>query len=1222
MKRHLLLLLLIGITFSIEVYSNQGATVQNLSKNKGFIENKGQIHDQGNNPNSSVLYLLNRPGMNVQLRKTGFSYDTYTIDKKEKKEAIVLPNKFNQPKYDVTYKFHRVDVELLNTNPNVHLQSSESLPGYFNYYNGPVAATNVHHYKTVTYKNIYPNIDLVFTLNNNKAEYNFVVHPGGNVSDIQLEYKGMNNLQQKSKTELNIAVNPGTFTDAIPASYELESKKPIDIKYNLSKDNKVHFTTNGYNNNNTLIIDPEPALLWCTYYGGTGAEDLTGGGCAYGTNDTVYVTGSTNSSGNIATAGAYQTSFKGTYDAYIGKLDPNGTSLLWGTYYGGGGDDEAYGIVLDANNNSYITGYTRSAANIATPGAYQTKFTAGFPPIAEYNAFATKFNTNGNIVWGTYYGGFITFGYAIALDAGNNVYITGYTASQASISTAGVYQPAFAGGPGSPVDAYVAEINSTGSALTWATYYGGTANEVGLGIGVDGSNNVYISGYTNSNNGIASPGAHQTIYKGGASFGDIFVAKFNPSNAGAAQLLWGTYYGGTQDDACNGLSILNDTIYVTGWTQSNNSISTPGSYQTLYAGGTDGVIAKFDPTTSNLIWGTYYGDASQDIVSAIALDTKRNIYITGWTASFYNIATSDAFQTLNAGNDDAFITKFNPTGTSLIWGTFFGGTGNEQGFSISGGGPNNNFYISGFTGSTNLYTTYGTYQPIYGGGSQDVFIAKFEDSCKTTANVTSGVSTICNGSNTTLTAGANKGTMAYNYTWFPSVGLNTTTGSIIIASPPTTTNYTMTVTDGSRCKATAGITITISPPLTANAGSDITICSGGTATLSAAVGSTSYTWSPSTGLSSTTGSSTTFNLTVPGRYSYTLVTVNSGCISAPDSVAITVLSLPTFHISSNTTVCFGNSASLSASGVVSYLWSPSATLSSPTGSSVSASPTITSTYTVIGTDANGCSNDTSTIVNVISNSLTALSVSPANITICSGNSTSLTALGTSTQPPITYLWKPSSGLSSSNNAVVNATPTATMNYTVTGTDGNGCSNSRTATINIPPVQTIATSGDVIITNGASITIGVTPANGNIVWSPAGGLSCNTCSNPLASPTATTLYHVVKTDGNGCTVEDSLTVHVQPLCTDIFVPDAFSPNGDLVNDVLYIKTEITCVESLTFEIYDRWGIKAFSTTDPTAGWDGKRKSNDDCNTGIFVYYLHAKLTDGTSINKKGNISLIR
>jgi len=1227
-----------------------GAKSKSYTLSYGFIENKGQIYDQENHPNLSVLYLFNRPGMNMQLKRNGFSYDTYVIEKKERKEKVnnIRNDKFPEPEYDIAYKFHRVDVELANCNTNVRIQAEEPFGAYFNYY-GTAVATDIHQYKKITYKNIYPNIDLVFNLNKEKAEYDFVIHPGGKVDDIQMEYKGMENLKQTEATELSIAVAHGKFTDNIPKSYELENWKKVEVAYALTTNNKVGFITQAYNNNNTLVIDPTPNLLWGTYCGGD-QYDL-GLGIATDNNNNAVVIGWTASSTAIATAGAYQGTFAGNYDALILKFAPDGT-IVWGTYYGGTGVEEGEAIATDPSGNIFATGYAGSTTGIATPGVFQTSLAnAG-------DCFVSKFDPLGNLVWGTYYGGIGNdVPRAITVDKLGNVIVsggvTGGGGSPDRIVTPGAYQTIF-GGAETP---FLAKFSSDGKTLQWGTYYGrgasATGNEGGYGVVTDQNNNIFLTGYVDHPTGIATPGAYQSALVAGD---DAFVAHFSSGGS----LLWGTYYaGGTGSGNNSGYGIAidaNGNVLVTGETPTTTGVATAGTYQTAYGGGfTSAFISQFDSSNGSLKWATYLGGNSFDYGKSIALNGSGNIIVAGYSCCDNAIATYNAYQTLNAFAD-IFIANLNSNGTLLNWGTYYGGSNTEflGGMALDAAGG---ILVTGQTSSSSSIATPGAYQTLFGGGVYDVFVAKFSafslnytvtpvicnggnngiiavslsggtapftylwntgQTTQTVNGLSAGTYTvtvtdaasaviiygvavtqplvlttnmtttpdICSQDNGTGKANVSGGTSPYTYNW--NNGQTTQTAKNLSAG-----NYTVTITDNNNCPSITGtITISSSTALVVTTSKNLSICPGINSTISA-TGGTSYIWS-----TGATGNTITISPYTTTMYT---VSVTGGSCTKDTSIKITTNPLPIITIGGNTSICSGSSATLTATGGNKYLWNTGAIINN-----ITVSPTTATTYTVIVTNSFGCTDSSNVTVTV----LPVVAISNSQ-TICSGDSTQLSASGGNS-----YLWNTGATTNS-----IKISPTSSTNYIVTVNNGL-CSNSAGAKVTVNPKPIATTCCNATITSGENVTLTLTTANGNTInWTPTTILSCNTCTNPTANPTVNTTYYLTITDNNGCQKTDSITITVKQKCGDIYVPNAFSPNGDNQNDILYIKAENGCISSITFEIYDRWGVMVFSSADPNTGWDGKYK-NQICNTDVFVYNLNATLSDGSSINKKGNISLLK
>jgi len=1200
--------------------------MKNYSFSKGFIENKGQIHDQNNHSNPSVLYLLNGSGMNVQLRKTGFSYDTYILDKKKKQSAV--SGKFSQPEFDITYKFHRVDVEFNNANPDVLLQAEEVLPEFFNYFitnANEQKITNIHHYKTITYKNIYPKIDLIFTLNHEKPEYNFVIHPGGKTTDIQMEYKGMNNIQRKNKTELNIEVAQGSFIDAIPLSYEIESKKEIEVAYNLSG-NKVTFTTKKYNNNNTLVIDPTPTLLWGTYFGSVSndkseniARDVSDG--------SLIITGETSSSTNLATTGAYQINYKAGLDAFVAKFSPDGKQLIWATYYGGTGDDVSINIAIDGNSNALITGYTLSNDLPVTLGAFRTSFAgkgSSFNPNYTGDAFVAKFSPDGKqLIWGTYYGGTKDdIGYGITIDGSNNVFVTGYSetddnTANPAMTTPGVYQPTNNGGIMDQLgNAFVAKFNSATGTLAWGTFYGGTGVTEGFGIVLDGVGNPIITGFTSSPNCAVTAGAYQTANQGnagcapGSSKGNAFIAKISFDGT---TLMTGTYYGGGVGQSCFtygelAAAIATDAggnIFITGFATDPDHIATAGSYQTTKSTSFDAFVAKFDPN-AQLIWSSYYGGSgSDDEGSGIAVDGNDNVLITGLTnttGTFPNgIATAGSYQNASAGGSyDAYVAKFSPDGKQLPWGTYYGGTGIDKAFGIvldASGNP----IVTGYTTSSSLISTPNAWQPVLNGaGTYDGFMAKFVMPCSLAVSPSSS---ICQGNSTTLTVNG-----GISYVWTPSVFLSSSMGVANTASPIVSTTYT--VTEYNSCAGSATVTVTVIPDPTITVSSNQTICFGETVQLTAS-GAINFSWSPSNYLSSTSGTSVTSK--PDNTISYLVIGTDPEGCSKDSSVTITVLSLPTIiPLANNYNICEGvTTTTVSVSGASIYVWSPPTGLNTSTGASIVANPLVTTSYTVQGTSANGCSSDTVITINV--NATPTIAVSP-DVSVCKGISVQLTAAGATT-----YQWNPAT--MPSTGSLVFALLNNNTTYTVTGNTG-GCSSEAIVHVFIYQLPTVDAGTNANIVAGESYTIIATANQSGLSYSWIPSVISSNGPTAIVDPISITKYYVIATDLNGCESRDSITIFVTIKCGDIFIPNAFSPNGDGANDVLFIKAmNNSCIQSMSFEIYDRWGVKVFDTTDTAIGWDGKHKGKE-MDPAVFVYNLQAILMDGSYITKKGNVSLIK
>jgi gliding motility-associated-like protein len=262
--------------------------------------------------------------------------------------------------------------------------------------------------------------------------------------------------------------------------------------------------------------------------------------------------------------------------------------------------------------------------------------------------------------------------------------------------------------------------------------------------------------------------------------------------------------------------------------------------------------------------------------------------------------------------------------------------------------------------------------------------------------------------------------------------------------------------------------------------------------------------------------------------------------------------------------------------------------------------------TVTGSD--GCAQtQTLTLTQPSALAMTGNSV-PSTCGDPDGSASVSTSGGT---PGYTYVWSNAS----TNDTISNL---AAGSYSVTATDANGCTSTSTVIVTNTGIATANAGASVNITSGQTVQLN---GSGGVTysWSPSGTLSCNTCQSPIASPTTTTVYTLTVTDANGCTDTDTITVYVDIACGELYFPNAFSPNGDGQNDVLYVRGN--CIQYLTLQVYNRWGEKVFETSDPALGWDGTWRGVA-CEAAVFTYMLNATLLDGTEISKKGNVSLVK
>lgn len=404
--------------------------------------------------------------------------------------------------------------------------------------------------------------------------------------------------------------------------------------------------------------------------------------------------------------------------------------------------------------------------------------------------------------------------------------------------------------------------------------------------------------------------------------------------------------------------------------------------------------------------------------------------------------------------------------------------------------------------TTTTYTVTGTSSGCTGTGTITVNVNPIP---VVTVNPTTA--TVCAGEVTTFTASG-----ADTYDWAPATGLSATTGTSVDGAPNTSTTYTVSgTTNGCSASATFDITVNISPNLAVSP--DVAICGGETTTITA-TGADTYDWTPTTGLSSTTGA--TVDATPASTTTYTVTGTTQGC-TATETVTVTVTPYPTVTVSPpSASACFGDSKGFTASGADTYTWSPATGLDVTTGPSVIANPVTTTTYQVVGS-VNGC-NDTTTATLTV-NPIPVVTVSN-DTTICSGESAPITANGAAT-----YVWTPATGLSAQSGASVMASPMTTTSYTVTGTS-LGCVASTTMTVTVNQTPSVdVTPAAIAFCDDDSTQLTASGAD-TYVWSPATGLNNTTGATVTANPTATTVYSVVGTT-LGCEDDASATVTIYP-----------------------------------------------------------------------------------------------
>lgn len=789
---------------------------QNKNQSIGFKENKGQIIDQKGKPNPAVKYLLNSKGFNVQLKRNGFSYDIYETEKhplSDKQKEKLNPSPLSKngkdkfPDYTLKYIYHRIDIDFVNSNPKVELIKEEESKDYDNYYNvpnKPDGVLMVHQYRQITYKNIYPNIDVVFSIPKDSlkaVEYNFVVHPNGKISDIQLKFNG-------TKTELvdnkiRIQVRFGEMEETLPMSWteDGKSKKEIAVGYKKIKNNIYGFESTENVSNKTMIIDPVPVRLWGTFYGGERWEKTYS--IDRDSLNNIYISGETWSLTNLASSGANQITFGsalyyGTFvlDGYIAKFDTNG-NRLWSTYYGGLLGDYIKEVKVSKNNDFVIfCGNTSSSNNISTPNSFKPNKSGSYSEM-----FLGELNANGVRQWATYYGNDngLTFANSISIDLQNNIYLSGATTSDAFIATPNSFKESMI--DNNRFDGFLAKFDSLGNRI-WGTYYGGTSDDIIEDSDIDENGNIVLVGYTMNSTDIATLNSYQPNYNtpiNSASDGDGMIIKFSPSG----NRIWGTYFGGPNSDWIYNCKITGNSLYFSGESESDN-LSTPNSFEPIMwtTNVRSSYFAKFNLDTQNKIWFSY----SKGKITSIYANNNDEIFIAGESPpTSWNIASPNAFNPVST-YFNSFVIKLNNQ-CQKIWGTFLG-TGAFIFEPKIIADDTDILFVSGTISSNSNTENYGistlnSFQE-FTKGDYESYIVKFKD-CVSTISTTSN-SPICIGN--TLNLKASGGT---NYAWTGPNGFTSTNQNPTITNAKVVNSglYSCAITGTGGCDDTKTVDVIV-----------------------------------------------------------------------------------------------------------------------------------------------------------------------------------------------------------------------------------------------------------------------------------------------------------------------------------------------------------------------------------------------------------------------------
>lgn len=1163
-----------------------------------FIENKGQIADQNYQPRHDIQYALTVPGVNIFVGNGQLHYQW------ARKHQAALSELMNETSDESLLDVYRMDVVLLGANTAAEMIPGDIQTEHVNYYlpqcpDGARAGIC----NKITYKNVYPNIDWVLYTKDNHLKYDFVVRPGGNPQHIKLKYLGATSL--KIDAGALVATTPfGTVTEAAPYAYDAETKQLVDAAFNLDN-NIVGFTNSGYER--TLVIDPllniatyyggslqdystsvttdgtgyvymtgiteslsniasqgafqntlkgsldgyvvmfsnYGKMQWATYYGGTDYDAFVSAACDKLGN--VYVAGNTKSSTGIASPASYQPLYGGlpfagvSGDGILVKFDKDG-DRKWATYYGGTGIDVLNGVTVFKDTCIYVAGSTNSFTGIATSGSYKPNLTDNaFAGIED--AFLVRFDSAGNRVWGTYFGGpGNDAANSLVTDYAGNIYIGGTTRSISEISTTGSHQEVDGSLADTGTDAYLAKFNPQGTNVIWSTYYGGTGSEDGTAVAYDPFGYIYLGGNTISANNIATPNAHKPNILGVGY--DGFAVKFDLNG----QRQWGTYYGGPDDDRIAGLAVSSvNQLYVYGTTNSQTGISTTNGYQTTFHTGTghDMFFARFSMSGLRQM-GSYFGGTGVEDIGGPAEISSR-----GGTA-------------IHCANGYIY---------------FVGNTRSSSG--ISGNNPN-----------------YWCHQPMHNGVNAtgnwyDGFLAVFEDDPPKPIEILQPF-------NDTVLCPGDKLVVNYDLSpppfQFPNsfevwlsdalgsfanevrIGTKQTSqaGSITCMIPDSTkpgSKYRVHIrsTNPFFSSDNNGIDIRIKPsPGAVNISSNGPVCEGDSLWLFANNFNpgTSFEWTGPNSFSSADRDPSVALPTIKNTGKYTITATLDGC-KTHDTDSVVIMPAPKLKsIGSNSPVCEGYTLFLyttdSASGVT-YTWTgPDNFKSSQKTPQINSSNLNSQGMYTLVANIGSCVKKASTYITVKKHP--GLVDVTANSPVCEGEDLEFQVEDTLSGSK--YSWEGPSGFKSTTKAATinKAKVVATGSYILTA-EHDGCFAKDTVTVTVKPVPVITVNSDKYVMAGDTIFLSVkSDLAAQFSWS---GPNFFTSSEPYpyvypANYMAEGVYEVAA-EYDGCFAGASVLITVKLPDEDIFV---LFPNPNKGN--FAIKGDVRSDTRINLEVIDAIG----------------------------------------------------
>ena len=582
----------------------------------------------------------------------------------------------------------------------------------FNYFTGsdPSAwKTKVPSYQLLNLGEIWEGVELKLNAHNDNVEKLFYVQPTIDPQSIQITIDGAEGLQVAQDGQLLVVTPFGKLFYSAPVAYQWIAGEQhfakAAYKINTQEKNSYSFIVEDYDPKYELIIDP---LLASTFIGDGGND--WGNAIAVDESGNVFMTGYSWSDNFPTTAGSFSASFNGVKDAYISKLTNDLSTLLVSSYIGGSSWDNGLSIAVESTGDVIISGATGSTNFPIAGAAYNNTHNGG-----SNDVFVCKLdNELSSIIVSTFIGGDNDdYGYDLALDNMGNIFVTGRTEST-NYPAVGGYDNAFNGGF---EDVFISKLNNGLSTLLASTYIGGSTDEGADAIVVDDAGNVFISGFTYSDDFPTAGIPYDADHNGS---GDIFVAKFNNT---LSMLSASTFIGGSNFEESHAIAIdAEQNVFIAGYSGSMEYPSTPGVYDETFNENHDAIITKLDNNLSNILASTFIGGAEDDDCYGLVIEGAENVFITGISFSTDYPVTSNAFDNEHNGERDIFVSRFSFDLSELLESTYMGGADNDWALDLAIDNTGSVF-VGGGTYSEDFPIVGSSYDDSYN-GREDAIIAK------------------------------------------------------------------------------------------------------------------------------------------------------------------------------------------------------------------------------------------------------------------------------------------------------------------------------------------------------------------------------------------------------------------------------------------------------------------------------------------------------------------